>query len=253
MRSTAATLTPSAQAGTPRRSAASGSSGSRTATRSGGVTRPSMRDVGREKSGSGEATRAGVGKGGWAAYRAAKSQRTEKYPRLEVDRDPVVVKFTEAEPFAHIWRHWVSKIPYTCIGEDCPLCEIGHRARSVVFYNVITVDDCVLRVWELSSDPVRKVQKHYDKLAETDKTLDDPGLYFVVSKARKDNGFFEYDVDKVPARDLSDECGIEPLEDSEIEEAVRNHGKGLFTDEVIQVNTKADLREAVEKVDDTDD
>lgn len=219
----------------------------------GAVTRPSMADVpGRtktQKTGGTGADRNGVGAGGWAGFNKAKAERSTKYPTLDIDKDPVTIRFAEAEPFAFIYRHWVDKRPYTCIGEECPLCLAGHRAKPVVFYNVITVSDCVLRVWELSAEPTGKVKKQYDRLAGQDKTLDDPDLYFVVSKAKKDNGFFEYDVDKVRASDLEDECRQEPLTEDEIAEACK---KGMFTDEIIYVNTKSDLREAVDKITDDD-
>lgn len=219
----------------------------------GGVTRPSMADVpGRSKTqrtGGTGSDRAGVGTGGWAGYNKKKAERSTKYPTLDIDKDPVTIRFAEPEPFAFIYRHWVDKRPYTCIGEECPLCLAGQRAKPVVFYNVITVSDAMLRVWELSAEPTGKVKKQYDRLAGQDKTLDDPDLYWVVSKAKKDNGFFEYDVEKVRAPDLEDECRLEPLTDDEITEACK---KGMFTDEIIYVNTKSDLREAVDKITDDD-
>lgn len=242
-------LAPRAEAGTTRRrSAASGGE------RTGGVQRPSLANVpGREKKSSG-GDRSAVGRGGWAGYKKAREQRTEKYPRFDVENDPVVIKFAEAEPFAFIYRHWVDKKPFTCIADpdndvECPLCAVSHKAKPVVFYNVITVSDATLRVWEMTSEPTRKVQKQYDRLADAGKTLDDPAFYFIVSKARKDNGFFEYEVERVRAGDLHEETGVEPLEDSEIADATK---RGLFTDEVVYVNTKSDLRDAADGINDSD-
>lgn len=241
-------LTPTAEAGTTRRRMTP-TTGERTA---GGVQRPTLAGVpGREKTGG---DRRAVGGGGWAGVKKAREQRTEKFPRFEVKDDPVLMRFAEPEPFAFIYRHWVDKKPYTCIADpeneiECPLCQVGHKAKPVVFYNVITVTDAVLRVWEMTSEPTRQVQKQYDKLAATGKTLDDPAFYFVVSKAKKDNGFFEYDVERVRAGDLAEEQGVEPMGADEIANATR---RGLFTDELIQVSTKADLRDAAEGIDDTD-
>lgn len=223
----------------------------RSASGSGAITRPSMGDMGREKTKAGGTggNRDAVGTGGWAAYNKKKSEHTQRYPTLDIDKDAVVIKFAEAEPFAVIYRHWVAKRPYTCIGEECPLCEAGHRAKPVVFYNVITVNDITLRVWEMSAEPTGKVKKQYDRLVGQDKTLDDPDLYFVVSKARKDNGFFEYDVEKVRASDLEDETRLEPLGADDYDAALK---RGLWTDEIIFVNTKSDLRDAVERLSDDD-
>ena len=222
-----------------------------TGERTTGVTRPSMRDLpGREKTKRDDAgPRRGVGGGGWAEYNKQKAERSQKYPQLEIDKDPVVIKFAEAEPFAFIFRHWVAKRPYTCPGEDCPLCEAGSRAKPVVFYNVIVVNDCRLVVWEMSSDPTKQVQKQYAKLEGMDRTLDDPGYYFVVSKAKQDNGIFAYDVERVKTEDLEAETRQEPLSDEEVESALK---KGLFTDSIIYTSSMDDLREAVEKITDND-
>jgi hypothetical protein len=252
MRSTAASRTLTSEEGTTtrRRSAASATAGGG----SGGISRPTMANVpGRDKKASG-GDRSAVGKGGWAGYKKAKEERTDKFPRLEIKDDPVVIRFAEAEPFAFIYRHWVNKKPYTCINDperevECPLCAAGHKAKPVVFYNVITVSDAVLRVWEMTGEPTRKVQKQYDKLLASDKTLDDPAFYFVVSKAKKDNGFYEYEVERVRAGDLEEETGAEPMGADEIADATR---RGLFTDEIVQVSTKAELRDAVDELDDED-
>jgi hypothetical protein len=223
--------------------------------RTGGVSRPSsLGDIaGRPKpSAGGTGSNRAIGKGGWAGYKKDSAERSQKYPTLDIGKDPVAIRFAEHDPMAYIFRHWIDRKPFTCIGEDCPLCEAGHRAKPVVFYNVITVDDNVLRVWELSKEPTGKVHKQYERLEGQGKTLDDQSVYFVISKTKKDNNFFEYDVERVPARDLQDETGLEPLTEDEIAAAVDNKGKGLFTDEIIYLHSKSDLRDAVDNITDTD-
>lgn len=111
--------------------------------------------------------------------------------KLDVGNDPVTIRFAEAEPFAFIYRHLVDKIPHTCIGDDCPLCEVGDKPKPVVFYSVIDLTDSTMKVWELSADPTRTVQKHYDRLANQGNALNDPDVAFVVSKKHK-----EYDVEQ---------------------------------------------------------
>jgi hypothetical protein len=244
----AAPLSPRAETGTTRRSTTP-------EARTAGVSRPSLRDVpGRDKKSGG--TRAGIGTGGWAGYKKAKTDRSVQYPRFEVDKTGPgqLIKFAEAEPFAFIYRHWVSKRPYTCIADTdndvvCPLCDAGDPAKPVVFYNILDVSDVTLKVWEMTADPTRKVQKHYDQLAELDdpKTLDDPGFYFAVSKSQKDRSAWEYEVTRVKSRDLAEDWGTDPLGDDEIADATK---KGLFTDSIIYVSSRDDLREAVGKIED---
>ena len=226
-----------------RRTAGGTASGGRT----GGVSRPTLADTpGREKVRQ-TGPRAGVGTGGWAAYRKVRAERSEKYPRFEVEKTGrKIIKFAEGEPFAFIYRHWVAKRPYTCIGEDCPLCEAGDRAKPVVFYNVIDLEDGEVKVWEMSSDPTRKVQTHYDELVELEKTLDDPGFYFVVSKAQKDRSSWEYTVVRVKARDLQEDYRTDPLDAGEIAAAMEH----LFDETIIYTSSRDDLREAVDKIED---
>ncbi len=252
MRSTSGTRTALTPA-TPRAERTTGRS-TATAARP-GIQRPTLRDTpGREKK---SGSRAGVGTGGWAGYNKAKAERSEAYPSFRVkEKESVLIRFAEAEPFAYIFRHWVGPkgkgVPWTCIKDadndiDCPLCDVKHKAGPVMYFNVITVSDGTLRVWEASKDPIDEILEQYDFLAQTDKTLDDPGYYFVVSKYEKDNGFFEYNLRAVKTRDLAEELGVDPLDDDEITHATR---KGLFDDSIIQVPTAAQLRDVVDKMTD---
>lgn len=257
------TLTPTAMAdqpGTRRRMAATTD---RAAAAPGGLKRPALSDVpARDRQSGGE--RQGVGRGGWAGLNREREQRTEKFPRVEVPEAPefLLLKFPEDELITYIYRHWIGKRPYTCIkdtenGVECPLCDVvgndpAMKAKPVVFYNVIDVSVSVLKVWEMTSEPTRQLRKLYDKLAAAEKGLSDPGYYVVASKEKKDNGFFEFTLSLVKTRDLQEDYGIEPLTEAELAEAVRNHGKGLFTDEIAQPGNRQALREAADSLSDTD-
>lgn len=225
--------------------------GSRT---TGGVSRPSMANVpGREKK---ERTgpKAGVGTGGWAAYKKQQAERTNRFATLEVsDESQTVIKFAEAEPFAFYYRHWPrGGRADVCIADadndvTCPLCDRGDRPKPVVMYNVVDVGKSLLCVWEMSSEPTRKVQKHYDQLAARDKTLADDEFYFIVTKAKKSNGFFEYDIQRVRASDLEDEAGATPLTAEEFADATK---RGLYTDEIVYVRDRDALQEVADNLED---
>lgn len=250
MRSTAVNRTLAGE-----RTAAGGSGRSTAATpgrTAGGVTRPSLAGVpGREKkSGTPSGPKPGVGTGGWAGYKKQQAERSTRYPTLEVDdKGQTAVKFAEPEPFAFYYRHWPKGgRADVCIADpdndvECPLCGVGDKPKPVVMYNVIDVGKNLLVVWEMTSDPTRKVQKHYDQLLARDRALDDDDLYFIVTKTKKDNNFFEYEVQRVRAADLQEEAGIDPLSPEEIADAVK---KGLFTDEIVYVRNRADLQEVAD-------
>lgn len=222
-------------------------------TTAGGVSRPSLASVpGREKKDGGP--KAGVGTGGWAAYKKKAAERSTRFATLEVTEDgQTVIKFAEAEPFAFYYRHWPKGgRADVCIADadndvECPLCGVGDKPKPVVLYNVIDVGKNLLVVWEMSSEPTRKVQKQYDQLAARDKTLADDEFYFIVTKSKKSNGFFEYDIQRVRASDLEDEAGIAPLTDAEIEDALK---KGLFTDEIVYVRDREALQEVADGLED---
>jgi len=250
MRSTANT----SRALTAQRTAA-GTAGRSTAGASrtaGGVTRPSLAGVpGREKKSGGKP---GVGTGGWASYKQKQAERSTRYPTLEVPEDTqVAVRFAEPEPFAFYYRHWPKGgRPDVCIADaendvECPLCGVGDKPKPVVMYNVIDVAKSLLVVWEMTSEPTRKVQKHYDQLVARDRALDDADLYFIVTKAKKTNGFFEYEVARVRAADLQEEAGIDPLDAGEIDDALK---KGLFTDDIVYVRDRASLQEVADGLED---
>ena len=241
---------------TAERSTAGGGRTTPSSGRTGGVTRPSLAGVpGRDKGKSGgSGPRAGVGTGGWAGYKKEAATRSTRYPTLEVPEDgQVAVRFAEAEPFAFYYRHWPKGgRADVCIADadndvECPLCAVGDKPKPVVMYNVIDVSKNLLVVWEMTSEPTRKVQKHYDQLASRDRTLDDDEFYFIVSKAKKTNGFFEYEVQRVRAADLNDEAGIDPLSPDEIEDAIK---KGLFKDDIVYVRTRADLQDVADGLED---
>lgn len=250
MRSTAASRTLTSERTTAGGGGGRSTAGSRT---TGGVQRPSLSDVpGREKKQAGP--KAGVGTGGWASYKKKQAERSNRFATLEVtDEGQTVIKFAEAEPFAFYFRHWPrGGRADVCIADSendvtCPLCDVGDKPKPVVLYNVIDVGKNLLCVWEMSSEPTRKVQKHYDQLAARDKTLDSDEFYFIVSKAKKTNGFFEYEVQRVRASDLEDEAGTAPLTADEIEDAIK---RGLYTDEIVYVRDREALQEVADGLED---
>lgn len=251
-RQTAGTRPLTGQRSTPGTGRTTASSTGRTTA--GGVSRPSLASVpGREKK-EGGGPKAGVGTGGWAAYKKKAAERSTRFATLEVAEDgQTVVKFAEAEPFAFYYRHWPKGgRADVCIADadndvECPICGVGDKPKPVVLYNVIDVAKNELCVWEMSSEPTRKVQKQYDLLAARDRTLDDPELYFIVTKEKKSNGFFEYDVQRVRAADLNEEAGADPLSEAEIEDALK---KGLFTDEIVYVRNREALQEVADGLED---
>jgi hypothetical protein len=172
------------------------------------------------------------------------------YRRLSIEDGPIIIAFLEPEPFAHFFRHWVQtsegRRGRVCIGDDCPLCNIGDSPKPVMLFNVVDMDDQQVNVWELGKDAAKKVEKRYDALEAKDKHLNDPGTYFAVARTKKSNGFYEYSVDPVKERDLEEDWNLQPLSDDDIEDLLGN----LYGDEIVKVSTISELREFADNLKD---
>jgi hypothetical protein len=132
---------------------------------------------------------------------------------LQVKDDAEVIAFLEPENFTYALRHWVKYVDDKntqitraewCLEDECPLCDIGDRPKAVCFFNVVDISNPgKVLVWEASSDPTDAIQKEFNKLAKLGKQLDDPSLYWIISKAKSKNGFYSYSVDKLPEDELA--------------------------------------------------
>lgn len=53
----------------------------------------------------------------------------------------MLIKFLDEEPSLTYYEHWLNeldgKTSFVCLGDDCPLCEIGDDPRYRVCFDVI--------------------------------------------------------------------------------------------------------------------
>jgi hypothetical protein len=131
---------------------------------------------------------------GWGAVDKISEQMSDFANFLKITEEAQIVKILDAEPVDVFVCHWIDEIEegaksIRCWGTDCPLCDIGDKARKFsACFNVISLEDPnepMLRLWECG-----------------------------VKIARQLN--VEYHLERVRARDLADEFGVEPLTDAEI-------------------------------------
>jgi hypothetical protein len=181
---------------------------------------------------------------GFGAYKQTVQENRQDYASLKVEDETLAVAFLEDEPFDHVLRHWVNKKPRNCIGDDCPLCERSIPAKPVLLFNVVDMakPDKVL-LWEASADPAKRIEKRYDDLAKKNKHLNDEGVYFEVSKFKKDNNVYEYVVDKLAESDLVDDWGLEPLTDDDRAALAED----LYDASIIRKSTRAELIEFLDE------
>jgi hypothetical protein len=189
--------------------------------------------------------------GGWTAVTQNRQAKYANPGRLQVKDKEVLVKFVEPEPFATYGQHWVGQRSYTCgLNADygkCPLCDIGNPVRYLALFNVVDMESAENRYWEVGPEATKTLMEYADEDERTS-PLDREGQYFTAKRFKKDNGFYGFKISTVKDRDLQDEFGTEPLEDDELSTALGN----LFDDQVIPVNTIAELRGAAKEDDDED-
>lgn len=172
---------------------------------------------------------------------------------FRVGDDSEVIVFLEPENFTYAMRHWVrylddsgqqqTRVEY-CLEDDCPLCDIGDRPKATAFFNVVdlTIPTKVL-VWEATADPTAAIQKEFNKLAKRKQNLSDDGLYWVVSREKKSNGFYSYSVDKLTEEDLLAEWpSLKPLSPAQ-RAALRARA---YDEDYVQLKERDELAEFVD-------
>ena len=190
---------------------------------------------------------------GWGAVAQAEKARSSFPDRLKVDKGKKgLIKFLENEPFDTYYVHWIKELPqgtkksWTCIASDnegtgCPLCtELDDQPAYRALFNVVdmTGKEPALAIWEATPDPLDRIGEARNDYGD----LSEPDLYFVVSKSKQKNGFYGYKVERVKARDLDEDWGIDPLSEDELE----LFSSKLYTDESTESPSVEDLEEVIE-------
>lgn len=176
---------------------------------------------------------------------------------FQVGDDSEVIVFLDPENFTYALRHWVkymdpenpknqiTRVEY-CLEEDCPLCDVGDRAKATAYFNVVDLSaPNKVIVWEATPDPTSAVQKEYNKLIKKGQNLNDDGLYWVVSKEKGKNGFYSYSIDKVTEEELLDNWkSLSPLTGAQ-RDALRHRS---YDDSYIEYKTREELQEFVDSL-----
>ena len=193
-----------------------------------------------------------IGGRGWAAHsrnkgRASKWNNPDEF-RITEEDEQYLIKFLEEEPFFSYNQHYVREVYegqkyFTCLEDDCPLCEVGHTPGYVDVYNIVDMNgkDPVNKYWRCTSSPAEAIEKRAQK-----GPVNADDLYFAVSKSPGKNKVNQFYVDPVKARDVEDDWEIEALTDDELA-AFEDE---LFDKDVIKVDPLRALREAAEALED---
>lgn len=190
---------------------------------------------------------------GWKAFKQKREETSDFVKNYTLPEKASLIKILDEEPFSVYAEHWLDDLPantkksYVCIGEDCPLCDIGEKARVYSMFNILDLSDPenpVVKPWKVSQT-VTDILEGY---AEEDKTspLNREDLYWSIHKTGGGKkGRVQTHLNPVKARDLDEDWDFDPpLSEDELDEFT------LFAeDDVLFFNTRRELKELADSLD----
>ena len=182
---------------------------------------------------------------GWDAFRSLKRSSGIETFKIEEEDEEIIVKFLDEEPFAVFAQHWVSQAKgrknFVCLGEDCPLCDVGDDPRTMVAFNIVSFDDPdnpTLKVWYTGVRLAQKLEGLNSNHRTSPINRDD--LYWAVTKSGTGTNT-QYNLLPVTADNLGD---ITPLDEGELEEFMDSR----YDISVIKLPSREELEELVEEI-----
>ena len=157
------------------------------------------------------------------------------YFRWADEGEEQIVRFLDVEPWAYN-QHWVTrtgKQSFPCLGNDCPLCDIGVKVSQKIVYTLLNLskDEPTVQALEVSPTLDDLLQGYHDNK----KTGPLDRLYWSLSrtKAEKSSSYVKYNYSFLPVkeRDLEEDWDIDPdaairaYEDSEAPDSSTVLGK----------------------------
>jgi len=188
---------------------------------------------------------------GWGGARRVKEMGGDFPEGLTLEAgEPVLVKFLEDEPFVSYRQHWIEregKKSWTCLEDDCPLCDIGDRPQSKFCFNVLLLSEGepVVKVWTVGSRVLSTLEAHH----QDKKTGPLTKLYWEIKRTGKGTKS-STNLQGLKERDVEEDWEDVELLDDDVLEKYR---KQCYTDETVQVQTRKQLKEIASEIADDDD
>lgn len=178
-----------------------------------------------------------VVRSGWAGVEQTKVSDSEYASRLKITDDPQIIKFIEDAPFASWRQHWIERQgqkSFTCLGDDCPLCNAGNKPTSRFAFNVALLsegEDPVLKSFEIGVRVIGQLQNFHKE----PRTGPLSKHYWAVSKSGKGASTVT-NLQLVKERDL-EEYGLAPITADELADLLSSK----YTDDIIAIPKRKDL------------
>jgi hypothetical protein len=192
---------------------------------------------------------------GWKGHQENKAKSSDFPEELKIEKDPTLVAFLEDEPFVSYRQHWVDNPPngirkksWTCLEDDCPLCDLGDRPRTLTSFNVLHIStggEPEVKILTLGNKAVGQLEG----FASDPKTGPLSRLFWAISKSGKGSST-AYNFRPVKERDLDEDWDVD-IED--VEAAIETADDKLYDESAVQVPTKRDLKEIAQGLTEDDD
>jgi len=195
--------------------------------------------------------------GGWDGFEKTKAEVPSQFgEEFKIPEGDTVVKFLDEGPFVTYKQHWVEGLPqgskksWVCVGDDCPLCDIGNDVAVISGFNIFHLQQrknlyILLRITAASAIANLSAKKASSPINRDD-------LYWVITKEVKGQGRQKKTITSfhpVKERDLEEDWEISPLTDDQIEKAEAN----VLTAKAIYTHSRSELAEVAEQAGGGDD
>lgn len=132
-------------------------------------------------------------------------------------KEPFLVKFIGDAPFASYNEHWISregKKSFTCLGDDCPLCDVGDKPSGRVAFNVIQLHEDEAPTHELLILPPGAAEQLND-ISSGAKVKPLSNMYYEISRSGSGTKS-KYNFYPIKDRDLEEDHNVEELSEAEV-------------------------------------
>lgn len=190
---------------------------------------------------------------GWGGTENIKKTSGGEYAddfKLKDDKQ-VLIKFLEDAPFDTFNQHWIErdgKKSFTCLEDDCPLCEVGDRPSAQVCFNIISLEKPeepkVLR-WRVGITVANLIKGLTTDKKTSPLSRDD--LYFAVKRTVSGSGRgkkYSTAINPVKERDLDEDFDMDPLSEDDIDLLA----KEAYTADSTEVQSFDDLSEIADEI-----
>lgn len=189
---------------------------------------------------------------GWKAFKQKREERSDYVKTYKLpEKEAEIIKILDDEPFSVYAEHWLDersgKKSFVCIGDDCPLCNVGDKPRVYAMFNIVDLrdpEDPVVLPWKVSQTVADVLEGYANDKKTAPINRDD--LYFSAKKTGGGKkGRVQTNLNPVKARDLLDDWDIEPLTAAEIAKFKR-----FEEDDVLEFYSRSDLKKIARDLDD---